>query len=132
MLIQKYSQNLICDVDVAVIFMNRIHPQLLCQMVASHLNSVTTNTHIARKEIWFMAHTLEQFFAAYECPMQTPTGTPINKRLFYIAAKTPNWENAVQWLKRDKRIFCLTDNRSVRVTFWVAVLNYQLNKWIKG
>lgn len=63
--------------------------------------------------------------------MQTPIGTPVNKRLIFLASKKPNWDKQlIYWIKRDRRVICITDSLQVRSNFWMIFWKFQIKHYL--
>ena len=113
--------------DVQIIFVNGMNPQTIEQHVSEHCDSVKTNSDLANKEIWFVADNIEDFLSTKKLKLKTPTGTPINKRLIYLATLTPNWQQQlIGRIKRGRRILCISEKAAVRQAFGIFVWKYTL------
>ena len=113
--------------DVQIIFANGMNRETIEQLVYEHCNAVKTNTDLANKEIWFITNTIEEFLFIFELKLSTAIGTPIVKRLIYLATLTPNWQQQlIGPIKQGRRILCISEKAAVRQTFWVFVWKYAL------
>ena len=119
----NFSSQKLTKTDVLVLFVDAIDSDLMKETIQEFLASVRTNTHLMKKEIYFITSNWTDFVLAWQFTLTTPTGTSINKRLIYVTELEPDWTVIQKGLKRDQRIFVLTSNLRVWLAFWGQVLN---------
>jgi hypothetical protein len=124
----NFSSQKLTKTDVLVLFVDAIDSDLMKETIQEFLASVRTNTHLMKKEIYFITSNWTDFVLAWQFTLTTPTGTPINKRLIYVTELEPDWTVIQKGLKRDQRIFVLTSNLRVWLAFWGQVLNLTIQE----
>lgn len=124
----NFSSQKLTKTDVLVLFVDAIDSDLMKETIQEFLASVRTNTHLMKKEIYFITLNWTDFVLAWQFTLTTPTGTPINKRLIYVTELEPDWTVIQKGLKRDQRIFVLTSNLRVWLAFWGQVLNLTIQE----
>ena len=124
----NFSSQKLTKTDVLVLFVDAIDSDLMKETIHEFLASVRTNTHLMKKEIYFITSNWTDFVLAWQFTLTTPTGTPINKRLIYVTELEPDWTAIQKGLKRDQRIFVLTSNLRVWLAFWGQVLNLTIQE----
>lgn len=124
----NFSSQKLTKTDVLVLFVDAIDSDLMKETIQEFLASVRTNTHLMKKEIYFITSNWTDFVLAWQFTLTTPTGTSINKRLIYVTELEPDWTVIQKGLKRDQRIFVLTSNLRVWLAFWGQVLNLTIQE----
>lgn len=124
----NFSSQKLTKTDVLVLFVDAIDSDLMKETIHEFLASVRTNTHLMKKEIYFITSNWTDFVLAWQFTLTTPTGTSINKRLIYVTELEPDWTVIQKGLKRDQRIFVLTSNLRVWLAFWGQVLNLTIQE----
>jgi hypothetical protein len=126
--LSNFSSQKLTKTDVLVLFVDAIDSDLMKETIQEFLASVRTNTHLMKKEIYFITSNWTDFVLAWQFTLTTPTGTSINKRLIYVTELEPDWTVIQKGLKRDQRIFVLTSNLRVWLAFWGQVLNLTIQE----